>query len=147
MVKSAAMISILWPPKCCCIGRGSYRAYLRNIFMYFHLLLRESIPSYTKHPYRSVPSLNCRYCTAEILSWRLLIGITSRLKKHKFWLHKNQTHGFRTSGCAGHLLDHSGDEGIARPNEMKYGSKVRERRIITNCQENTLFPDKGQAYS
>ena len=27
-------------------------------------------------------------------------------------LEKNQTHDFRTSRCAGYLLDYSGDEGI-----------------------------------
>ena len=33
-------------------------------------------------------------------------------KKHKFYFGKNRTHDFRTSRCAGYLLDHSGDERI-----------------------------------
>ena len=34
-----------------------------------------------------------------------------RKKEHKSYLGKNRTHDFRTSRCAGYLLDHSGDEG------------------------------------
>ena len=34
-----------------------------------------------------------------------------RKKEHKSYFSKNQTHDFRTSRCAGYLLDHSGDEG------------------------------------
>ena len=33
-----------------------------------------------------------------------------RKKEHKSYLGKNRTHDFRTSRCAGYLLDHSGDE-------------------------------------
>ena len=32
-------------------------------------------------------------------------------KEHKSYFGKNRTHDFRTSRCAGYLLDHSGDEG------------------------------------
>ena len=32
-----------------------------------------------------------------------------RKKEHKFYFGKNRTHDFRTSRCAGYLLDHSGD--------------------------------------
>ena len=32
-----------------------------------------------------------------------------RKKEHKSYFGKNRTHGFRTSRCAGYLLDHSGD--------------------------------------
>ena len=32
-----------------------------------------------------------------------------RKKEHKSYIGKNQTHDFRTSRCAGYLLDHSGD--------------------------------------
>ena len=35
-----------------------------------------------------------------------------RKKEHKSYFGKNRTHDFRTSRCAGYLLDHSGDEGI-----------------------------------
>ena len=34
-----------------------------------------------------------------------------RNKEHKPYFSKNRTHDFRTSRCAGYLLDHSGDEG------------------------------------
>ena len=33
-----------------------------------------------------------------------------RKKEHKSYFAKNRTHDFRTSRCAGYLLDHSGDE-------------------------------------
>ena len=33
-----------------------------------------------------------------------------RKKEHKSYFGKNRTHDFRTSKCAGYLLDHSGDE-------------------------------------
>ena len=32
-----------------------------------------------------------------------------RKKEHKSYIGKNRTHDFRTSRCAGYLLDHSGD--------------------------------------
>ena len=35
-----------------------------------------------------------------------------RKKEHKSYFSKNRTHDFRTSRCAGYLLDHSGDEGL-----------------------------------
>ena len=31
-------------------------------------------------------------------------------REHKSYFGKNRTHDFRTSRCAGYLLDHSGDE-------------------------------------
>ena len=34
-----------------------------------------------------------------------------RKKEHRSYFGKNRTHDFRTSRCAGYLLDHSGDEG------------------------------------
>ena len=36
-----------------------------------------------------------------------------RKKEHKSYFGKNRTHDFRTSRCAGYLLDYSGDEGCA----------------------------------
>ena len=33
-----------------------------------------------------------------------------RKKEHKFYFGKNRTHDFRTSRCAGYLLDHLGDK-------------------------------------
>ena len=35
-----------------------------------------------------------------------------RKKEHKSYFGKNRTHDFRTSRCAGHLLDHLGDKCI-----------------------------------
>ena len=63
-----------WLPKRGWIGQGSYRAYLRNSFMYFHALLNASIFSHSKHDNRSVPLLNCRYCTVEVTFWQLGSG-------------------------------------------------------------------------
>ena len=34
-----------------------------------------------------------------------------RKKEHRSYFGKNRTHDFRTSRCAGYLLDHSGEEG------------------------------------
>ena len=39
-------------------------------------------------------------------------------KEHKFYFGKNRTHDFRTSRCAGYLLDHSGDE-LIRLQQMR----------------------------
>ena len=35
-----------------------------------------------------------------------------RKKEHKSYFGKSQTHDFRTSRCAGYLLDHSDDDGL-----------------------------------
>ena len=37
-----------------------------------------------------------------------------RKKEHKPYFAKNRTHDFRTSRCAGYLLDHSGDDSTRR---------------------------------
>ena len=42
-----------------------------------------------------------------------------RKKEHKSYFSKNPTHDFRTSRCAGYLLDHSGDEGAMNPYPRK----------------------------
>ena len=45
-------------------------------------------------------------------------------KEHKSYFGKNQTHDFRTSRCAGYLLDHSGDNLIGRyPLSPVFGQK------------------------
>ena len=41
-----------------------------------------------------------------------------RKKEHQSYFGKNRTHDFRTSRCAGYLLDHSGDEGTIRLLEL-----------------------------
>ena len=44
-----------------------------------------------------------------------------RKKEHKSYFGKNRTHDFRTSRCAGYLLDHSGDDfGPLVVHEMRY---------------------------
>ena len=39
-------------------------------------------------------------------------GFPLQKKEHKSYFGKNRTHDFRTSRCAGYLLDHSSDDGI-----------------------------------
>ena len=47
-----------------------------------------------------------------------------RKKEHKSYFGKNRTHDFRTSRCAGYLLDHSGDEGLSAVNAI--GTQLRD---------------------
>ena len=62
-----------------------------------------------------------------------------RKKKHKSCFGKNRTHDFRTSRCAGYLLDHSGDEckleslfGQDWPRDaLTHGSSWRPIQFIT----------------
>ena len=44
-----------------------------------------------------------------------------RKKEHKSYFGKNRTHDFRTSRCAGYLLDHSGNEGNKENVEQQQG--------------------------
>ena len=48
-----------------------------------------------------------------------------RKKEHKFYFDKNRTHDFRTSRCAGYLLDHSGDE--ASTSSINKGKTVTQK--------------------
>ena len=43
---------------------------------------------------------------------RTIIALSATDARIKILLDKNRTHDFRTSRCAGYLLDHSGDESI-----------------------------------
>ena len=53
-----------------------------------------------------------------------------RKKEHKSYFGKNRTRDFRTSRCAGHLLDHSGDEGCKLNRENEYPpAPVRAREF------------------
>ena len=45
---------------------------------------------------------------------------TLRKKEHKSYVGKNRTHDFRTSRCAGYLLDHSGDEAAININVVPH---------------------------
>ena len=56
-----------------------------------------------------------------------------RKKEHKSYFGKNRTHDFRTSRCAGYLLDHSGDEGCSI-------LLIREKRKRWVPNENDLHP-------
>ena len=52
-------------------------------------------------------------------------------KEHKSYFGKKRTHDFRTSRCAGYLLDHSGDEGTMTKKSLRGitrppGSGVRQ---------------------
>ena len=60
--------------------------------------------------------LRCKFSTLitrqPIVEFYLLTSPRSPLRKkeHKSYFGKNRIHDFRTSSCAGYLLDHSGDE-------------------------------------
>ena len=54
--------------------------------------------------------------SANMVEFYLLASISRfplRKKEHKSYFGRNRTHDFRTSRCAGHLPDHSGDEGLS----------------------------------
>ena len=51
-----------------------------------------------------------------------------RKKEHKSYFGKNRTHDFRTSRCAGYLLDHSGDELPMTINTNTASAAVGSRR-------------------
>ena len=51
-------------------------------------------------------------------------------KEHKSYFGKNRTHDFRTSKCAGYLLDHSGDEGL----HSTYASIYRKMQTMSPVQ-------------
>ena len=58
----------------------------------------------------------------------------SRKKEHKSYFGKNRTHDFRTSRCAGYLLDHSGDEGLnfaySRSHAFRYERKNTNPTLV-----------------
>ena len=57
-----------------------------------------------------------------------------RKKEHKFYFGKNRTHNFRTSRCAGYLLDHLGDEG----NGHTYRKSLDEPGKVANSARGQL---------
>ena len=69
-----------------------------------------------------------------------------RMKEHKSYFGKNRTHGFRSSRCAGYLLDHSGDEGsLGWDRQRDYNSAFighthRKSRRGSNKQTGTPAP-------
>ena len=58
-----------------------------------------------------------------------------RKKGHKSYFGKNRTHDFRTSRCAGYLLDHSGDEGYYNSSSS---STINGAIINTTINSNTM---------
>ena len=59
-----------------------------------------------------------------------------RKKEHKSYFGKNRTHDFRTSRCAGYLLDHSGDE----ERKCIYLHRLQYCNISCVCVCCVLFP-------
>ena len=64
-----------------------------------------------------------------------------RKKEHKPYFGKNRTYDFRTSRCAGYLLDHSGDESfdvvLVKPIIIKSGTHtynmINNEHLPKNC--------------
>ena len=54
-----------------------------------------------------------------------------RKKEHKSYFGKNRTHDFRTSRCAGYLLDHSGDEGFTMRNSSNFDANQEGLKCCT----------------
>ena len=52
-----------------------------------------------------------------------------RKKEHKSYFGKNRTHDFRTSRCAGYLLDHSGDEGLTHVDNLTKVNQNKTERL------------------
>ena len=108
----------------------SSRAYLRPFFFFFFFLTysrwTSSLPSclWSLRIFSSLPGSRltiflsrCKFSTLTtrqpMVEFYLLTfpRFPLRKKQHKSYFGKNRTHHFRTSRCAGYLLDHSGDEG------------------------------------
>ena len=52
-----------------------------------------------------------------------------RKKEHKSYFGKNRTHEFRTSRCAGYLLDHSGDDAKSKQDKASL-TKQNETIVV-----------------
>ena len=57
-----------------------------------------------------------------------------RKKEHKSYFGKNRSHGFRTSRCAGYLLDHSGEDAtvwkcLAGANPQRTAEQARLKQL------------------
>ena len=68
--------------------------------------------------------------------WILLTHFPTLSIEHKSYFGKNRTHDFRTSRCAGYLLDHSGDEylGIGYPLSLDFRNMSSLVIIRTRCR-------------
>ena len=72
-----------------------------------------------------------------------------RKKEHKPYFGKNRTHDFRTSRCAGYLLDHSRQSGNLTCVDVKYpvrGHKVEKHHPVggrENCTTYSPYKEKN----
>ena len=64
-----------------------------------------------------------------------------RKKEHMSYFGKNRTHDFRTSRCAGYLLDHSGDE-LSNANPAR-GQKEVRRSTWSHHGDSLLLKSTG----
>ena len=70
-----------------------------------------------------------------------------RKKEHKSYFGKNRTHDFRTSRCAGYLLDHSGDECYAKQLGIHTQNRIHQRaKRVTNYErsESLIYDDENK---
>ena len=101
-------------------------------------------PRFTPHNFLS----RCKFSTLTtrqlMVEFYLLTFPRFPLRKNeqKSYFGKNRTHDFRTSRCAGYLLDHSGDEGI-RSVVGKYESNDLGRDAPSRA--NASFADAREA--
>ena len=89
-------------------------------------------PRFTRYEYLSrwkFGSLTARQSMVAFLLTHVHT-LSATEEKHKFWLDKNQTNDFRTRRCGGHLLDHSGDEGITRTESNE--GRIKSQRVEDN---------------
>ena len=66
-----------------------------------------------------------------------------RKKEHKSYFGKNRTHDFRTSRCAGYLLDHSGDETPVCDNKFPSPSRCFSLLLAVSSRVYLFFPPRG----
>ena len=109
--------------------KGSTRYWIYFLLFFFNLTYRRwtsSLPS-CLWSLRIFPSLPCSRLTIFLSRCKFSTLTTRqpmvefylltfprfplRKKEHKSYFGKNRTHDFRTSRCAGYLLDHWGNEG------------------------------------
>ena len=71
-------------------------------------------PRFTTYDFLSRCKLNTPTTRQPMVEFYLLTFpcFPLRKKEHKSYFGKNRIHDFRTSRCAGYLLDHSGDDGL-----------------------------------
>ena len=108
-----------------------------DFFFFFNLTYSRRTPSlpsclWSQRIFPSLPGScltfflsRCKFCTfttrQPMVEFYLLTfpRFPLRKKEHKPYFGKNRTHDFRTSRCAGYLLDHSGDENDLKLNTSR----------------------------